>query len=173
LLYAGADVKSLNNKGWTALHFAAVKVAPETMQAGHVQTVGLLLAPGAPINAAIQDIETPLHCAAAAGHVQIVQQLLAAGANVDVENVDGDTALVVAAVNGHVGTVQLLLFAGAAVEAGAGEHRNTVLGMAAQYGCVQVVELLLAAGACVDAVDAEGWTPLQLAAGHGHAQVVQ
>ncbi|MEO6986854.1 MAG: ankyrin repeat domain-containing protein [Paralcaligenes sp.] len=75
LIRRGAQV---NRLGWTPLHYAASK--------GHLDTVRMLIAHKAIIDAPSPDGTTALMMAAYAGSDQVVQALLAAGAVVIVQN---------------------------------------------------------------------------------------
>lgn len=71
------------NKGWRAIHIAAVK--------GHHDFIKILLRNGAEINAVDGNDNTPLHLAAEFGHAKVIINLLKAGANTNLKNKDGRT----------------------------------------------------------------------------------
>src|SRR5690606_8367832 len=77
----GAEV---NRLGWTPLHYAASK--------GHLDTVKLLLAHKAMVNAPSPDGTSPLMMAAYAGNEDIVGALLDAGADPTARNLRGEDA---------------------------------------------------------------------------------
>lgn len=77
LIQRGAQV---NRLGWTPLHYAASK--------GHVDTVRMLIANKAIINAPAPDGTTPLMMAAFSGSTDTVQVLLHAGADATTLNLD-------------------------------------------------------------------------------------
>ncbi|HUH86745.1 MAG TPA: ankyrin repeat domain-containing protein [Pusillimonas sp.] len=81
LIKKGAEV---NRLGWTPLHYAASK--------SHVDTVKLLLANKAMVNAPSPDGTSPLMMAAYAGSEEIVRILLAAGADATARNLRGEDA---------------------------------------------------------------------------------
>ncbi len=81
LIGRGAHV---NRLGWTPLHYAASK--------GHLDTVRMLIAHKAIVDAPSPDGTTALMMAAYAGSDAVVQTLLAAGAVVTVQNLDHHNA---------------------------------------------------------------------------------
>ena len=111
---------------------------------GHTPIVRALLKAGASLNARHDEGWTALHEASAAGQVRVVKELLSAGAAVDKETFNrGETALMLAAGRGHVDAVRALL--------GAGADPATSFTLPGT---------------------ALAWTPLAMAEGHGHADVV-
>ena len=140
--------------------------------------------------------ESPLMAALYRGHADVVDALIEAGAEIDVfaaaatgrtEDLrravdettvnalayDGWTPLHLAAFFGHVESARLLLAAGAGVNA---ESRNglenTPLHAATAGRHQEVALLLLDHGADPSAVDAGGYTPLQIAKQNGLDAVV-
>jgi Raf kinase inhibitor-like YbhB/YbcL family protein len=92
LLSAGLNIDSADS-GTTPLIVAA---------AGNcVETVDLLVARGADLNARNADGWTPLMKATAAGHAEVVEKLLAKGADMDVADSLGRTAWMYAAMANH------------------------------------------------------------------------
>lgn len=81
LIKQGAEV---NRLGWTPLHYAASK--------GHLDTVKLLLANKALVNAPSPDGTSPLMMAAYAGSEEVVRALLDAGADVTARNLRKEDA---------------------------------------------------------------------------------
>ncbi|CAI7613477.1 unnamed protein product [Penicillium bialowiezense] len=106
------------------------------------------------------------------GHEEVVKALLETG-RVDIESRDiyGRTALFWAAANGHHTVVKLL------IEASADTRSRDIVGWTvlfwpAAYGHTSVVKLILATETVdVDSKDAEGRTPLYMAAAKGHEAV--
>lgn len=81
LIKKGAEV---NRLGWTPLHYAASK--------GHLDTVKLLIANKALVNAPSPDGTSPLMMAAYAGSQEVVRALLDAGADVTARNLRKEDA---------------------------------------------------------------------------------
>ncbi len=75
----------LNQTGWTALHYAAVK--------GNADIVEYLLTEGASPNAPSPNGTTALMMAMSNNHVAVVQKLLAAGANPYLVDANANTAI--------------------------------------------------------------------------------
>jgi len=75
----------LNQNGWTALHYAAVK--------GHADIVKYLLAEGALPNALSPNGTTALMMAMSNNHEEVVQLLLNAGANPYIVDANANTAI--------------------------------------------------------------------------------
>ena len=91
LLEHGADPAVVSRHEFvkvTPLHSAVASEGAED-----VQTVDVLLAHGAPVNAGVEGGHTPLHSAAYNGNGAIVERLLAHGANPAAAKDDGKTPL--------------------------------------------------------------------------------
>ncbi len=86
---------------------------------GHPETVSVLLAAGADVNAPTRESMkvTPLHSAAAARHLAIARELIARGANVRAGADNGFTPLHEVAATGQIEFARLLLEHGAEVNA--------------------------------------------------------
>ena len=82
------------------------------------------------------------------------------------------TPLYVSCLNGHVEIARLLLAARAAVNGQKSNGAAHALHAAASMGSLQVMRLLLTQKADPNAAKTDGWTPLSLAAWHGHAGCV-
>ena len=70
---------------------------------GHTDVVGLLLAKGARVDAAMRDGATALYVASQKGHAHIVELLVEKGPRVDAPMQDGTTPLYIASQFGHAG----------------------------------------------------------------------
>lgn len=152
------DLKDMAiNDGVTPLHIAA--------QNGHKDTVIILIAAGANIEAALtSNGATPLYTATQNNHIDIVAALFAAGANVDAAlTTNGATPLYMAVQNGDISVVKLLIELGANVDAALATNGTTPLFIAAQNDNLSIVELLIEAKANVHTTDTRGRTPLYIA----------
>ncbi len=165
MIAAGMDPNVLGpdiTNGTTALQAAL----------GHIETMKVLIAAGADVNATNKYGSTSLIWAAHFGQTEAAQVLLASGADVNLKNQRGITPLMDAAIMGHPEIVELLLAKGADVNATL-KDGWTALMLAAGAGYTQVVQLLLAAGANMNAKTKDGKTALSIAAEEGHTDIVQ
>jgi type II secretory pathway predicted ATPase ExeA/ankyrin repeat protein len=139
---------------------------------GDADTLGLLLAAGAPPDARDAKGWNALMLATLRGQTSTARTLLANGANVNEKNEAGGTALMMAATTGDQDIIQELLDNGAAVNT---ENRQgwTPLMYAAWNGHDSAVRLLLDKKADMNAKNQEGWTPLMCAVSKGHTAIVQ
>lgn len=99
LLAKGATV---NQVGWTALHYAAA--------IGDNDIVKMLLAKSAALDAPSPNKTTPVMMAARGGHIYTVKALLDAGADSSLKNEAGMTALDFAQEGGHTDIVEGLTY---------------------------------------------------------------
>ena len=153
LLSEGADVKTKDSDGKTALMIASEK--------GHSETVKVL----------DEKIVLSLLAAATEGKGEEVKELLEAGADVNAKDIWGNTALMGATKEGHEDIVQLLLDRGADVNSIAGEN-ETALWIAAAYGHPQIARILLGHGAEVNARTRGGSTALAVAQENDFTEIV-
>lgn len=149
-------------------------------------------------NARLENGDTPLMAALYRGQADVVRLLIELGADLDVfaaaatgrrdelirglqsgdpaaaYSYDGWTALHLAAFFGHTAAARILLEAGADVNAvSRNSLANTPLHAATAGKHVDVAVLLLDSGASGRAVDAGGYTPLQIAVQNGLQPVVE
>ena len=100
LLDRGADLEAKDNKGKTALHWAA--------RGGHAGVASLLLERGADLEAKQNYGKTALHIAVFGGHAEVASLLLERGAELEVKDDFGKTALDYAEERGHKNVANLL-----------------------------------------------------------------
>lgn len=133
-------------------------------QGGHVEIVRILLAAGAHVNTAWDQISsTPLQEACREGHVEIVRILLAAGAHVNAK-FHAATPLHEACQGGHVEIARMLLAAGANIKS-----INFALKRACRRGHANIARMLIDAGAEINANP----TALQAACAGGHIDIIR
>ncbi|ETV78897.1 hypothetical protein H257_07699 [Aphanomyces astaci] len=99
----GGDVGTVDDRGWSALHYAAA--CPRGV---HAVTWLCEMAPSLVHSPAHHDGHTPLHVAARFGYDDIVYVLLQFGASVECTNHDLDTPLHVAMAHRHAATTAML-----------------------------------------------------------------
>ncbi|TMW55608.1 hypothetical protein Poli38472_010490 [Pythium oligandrum] len=169
LLERGADANLAQKNGTTAVHEAAAN--------GSVRTVKLLVEQhNAQVDASCPN-GTPLHFAVNEGREKTIEELLALGADVNAKNSKGVTPLILSVMLNKPAIVKTLLAAKADVTVTL-NGGITVLHIAAEAAFVDVLKELLEARATEAATLANtkfdgGATPLQLAAGKGHKEIVQ
>lgn len=156
---------------------------------GNTARVRELLDSGVKVNMRGPDRNTPLMEAAYGGYVDTVKLLLERGADPTVKKRDGATAwaltsnsqvldlfknveaLVTAAGEGNQTAVQNLMRKGTPVNA-LNRSGEAAIHTASWFGRTEIVKLLLENGADPDLKKADGATPLILASGQNHSQLV-
>jgi len=159
----------------------------------HTEVAKLLLTNGCKVERRnIRHTDTPLLYAAINGDIEIVEMLLNRGANINAVNQYGITALHNAVRSKTMEIIELLLKRGAYVNA-KDSYSVTPLQLAFENGSEEIVKLLLKHGAYVNSAyncnfgeghtewlgvketctSWEGCTPLWLAVGKGHEEVVK
>lgn len=163
LLSNGADPRTRDGEGNTALHFAARSTDPGV--------AALLRDAAAELEAINHEGLSPLGMACAAGNWRVARFLIERGAKP--EPPGGQPALLAAAgsEDDDPAGVQLLLKSKARVDARDRQGR-TALHVAAYAGHIEIVIALLEAGADPALADAQGRTPLMEAVRGGHVEVV-
>ena len=96
----GADVDAKSNRGWTALHEAALY--------GHVDIVKVLIENGANVDVKDENGKTALHWAALYGHVNVARVLIEKGVDVDAKDKNNETAVEIAIKFGHHQIAELI-----------------------------------------------------------------
>ncbi|DAZ98514.1 TPA: hypothetical protein N0F65_004951 [Lagenidium giganteum] len=168
LLDAGADATIAKTNGLSALHQAAAN--------GSIRTCRLLLEKNADLEARTMN-GTALHFAVSEDRQKTVEELLKRGANVNALNEKGVTPLILSCLKNSAAVAKELLVGNAdltpTIMAG-----MTALHIAAEVGFADVVKEFIETRkddtAAVANVKSEaGLTPIQLAAGSGHREVVE
>ncbi|EQC27035.1 hypothetical protein SDRG_15149 [Saprolegnia diclina VS20] len=163
-----ADANLAANNGTSCLHEAAAN--------GSVRAIKLLAEHGAQLEAATPN-GTPLHMAVSEDQEKAVESLLALHANVDARNQHGITPLLLATLMHKPAVAALLLRAGADMTVNI-MPGITAVHVAAETGFTGIIEAMLTERAVDTQTIANqrseaGLTPLELAAGMGHAAVVR
>lgn len=168
LLAAKADPNARTKAGRTALIIAAGR-------SGSLESVRMLVAAGAALDAADERGTNALLSASANDNLEVVQFLLSKGAKANIIDKAGSSPLLGSGGCRDIQLAKLLLSKGADVNAantfsGAVKHGKialtnvTPLICAAAHGSVDLVRAYLHAGANVNAQDGRGMTPLMVAA---------
>jgi ankyrin repeat protein len=152
LLELGADLKAQDSNGASVLQAAAA--------GGHLTVVSFLLAKGLDPSQRNQHGVGPLHRAAMNGHMDVIDALIEAGTDVNARDSRGHGPLWWALERGQGEASLRLLKRGADPE---GTDGDTVLA-AASRNQRATLELMLAMGSSLQVTDADGLTPLHLAA---------
>eukprot|EP00752_Nemacystus_decipiens_P016405 g14662.t1 len=167
----GAAIDALSDHGCTPLHLAAMR--------GEVAATRALLTAGADVTLRnMEDGKSALDLAAFEGHADAASAIIERGGDVNAAGTDGQTPLHRAAVGSTaVGSAEVVsLFCleyGAAVNASDGGGFTPILS-AALRGNVAATQALLAAGADVTLRENMlDFSPLDVAATMGHADVVR
>ncbi|MBI4472363.1 MAG: ankyrin repeat domain-containing protein, partial [Acidobacteria bacterium] len=166
LLSAGANINTVDRRGWTPLHYA--------IEQKHTETALLLIRKGADIRKLTESECSPLTFAAQENDVALIKELLMRHVPVEPVTVNGTTPLIIAAAHGSVEAAELLIAAGADVNRrrSVGSH-DTVLMTAASEGQLGAVTLLLAHGAKLEETDQNGNTAMMYAAAQGHVEILK
>ncbi|KDO21613.1 hypothetical protein SPRG_13298 [Saprolegnia parasitica CBS 223.65] len=163
-----ADATLVANNGTSCLHEAAAN--------GSVRAIKLLAEHGAQLEASTPN-GTPLHMAVSEDQEKAVESLLSLHANVNARNQHGITPLLLATLMHKPAVAALLLRAGADMTVNI-MPGITAVHVAAETGFTSIIEAMLAERAVDTQTIANqrsdaGLTPLELAAGMGHAAVVR
>ena len=155
LLEHGADPDYKNERGFTALFYAAI--------GGNAELLQLYIDHGADVQPAVDGGIVPLHSAASYGRTEVARILIENGAKVEAKTEYDQTPLSWALNANSIGVAKLLIEHGAKINS-RDQRNSTPLHNAAQRGNINIIEYFLEQGADINAVDDFGWTPLTMAA---------
>lgn len=159
-----ASIDEANSLGAHPIHWACVN--------GHVAVVDILTQCGVDLDTVDGKRCTPLIVAAQYGHTMLVGYLMGKGARLQLTDKDGDNALHWAAFKGHNEMMRLLIYSGFDPKQ-KDNFGQSVLHMACINGNLTAVrELCEQDGVDIDVVDSNGKTPMMLALGRKHDQIV-
>lgn len=157
LLEHGADIEMKHMKyGTTPLHTAILSWKPG------IETIEILLAHGANINARDDTLRTPLFFAIRKDKTERLKFLLKNGADPNAQANDGETPLHSAMTEGDLSIIELLINAGAKIKI-KDNWGSTPLHRAVYYGKADAVKFLIEKGANPDAKDNKSKKPLDIA----------
>lgn len=137
----GADKDARDEKGWTALHYAAL--------GGSLEATRALLEAGANPNAPDNMGKTPLHVAAGAGHHSLASALADGGAIAMIPDALGATPIHEASRTGQLSVLVNLFRTGTETNTPDGRGEVPLL-LAAQNGHAMVCRALMRQGAAVE-----------------------
>ncbi|XP_052076130.1 uncharacterized protein LOC127714155 isoform X1 [Mytilus californianus] len=159
------DEASNNELGARPIHWACVN--------GHVAIVDILLQAGVSIDVVDNKGCTPLIVAAQYGHTMLAGYLMGKGARLQIVDRDGDNALHWAAFKGQNELMRLLIYSGFNPRQ-RDNYGQTSLHLSCINGNLTAVkELCEQDGAELDLKDKNGKTPLMLASGRKHQDVIE
>ncbi|XP_022775640.1 ankyrin-2-like [Durio zibethinus] len=165
VIQAGKKPKSSNPSAFSPLMFI--------IQANEIEALKKLLEQAdTDLNEQDDDGYSALMMAASGGHVEAFRLLLRAGANVKLSNKYGETAISILELNENGDVFDELMLEYALEEAN-GPFGFYSLHRAANRGDLNLVHILTSRGCDVNALDADGYTPLMLAARGGYGGVCE
>ncbi|XP_071115623.1 ankyrin-1-like [Haliotis cracherodii] len=163
------DMVGINSRGW-------MKRTPVMVAAlhGHKEVVELLVSEGADVSLVNIVGNNILHTACRAGDVEVVKYVLSQDmVRINSRGWKKRTPVMVAALHGHKEVVELLVGEGADVSL-VSERSENILHLASRGGHVEVVKYVLSQDKVgINCKEWIGWTPVMLAAGNGHREVVE
>lgn len=165
LLQRGADVNMRDNEGKSSIFYALDRYVYGYHK--NVKVIQLLIAHGVLIDIQTKEKLTPLTYAIQTGPLEHIQLLLDAGARIDLTDCNGHTALYFAIQKNRIDRLTLLFTYGVNMQ-------NERLSLHAAVGAdPNIIQLLLDRGACINERDANGCTPLMLAARENRVHTVE
>ena len=189
LVQAGANINIQDEGGDTPLHIAAIfnhiEIAKILIQHGaqvNVQNTNHVQRPYAPSLSASHG-NTPLHVAAEKNLLELAQLLIDAKADANMPDGNGETPLYLAVARDYIEIVQLLIKANAEINIQFKDRKhpdgvfhgrsNTPLHSAMRLNSIAAAQLLIGAGANVNIQNADGETPLRIAAESYHPKMAR
>ncbi|KAL8604074.1 hypothetical protein ACOMHN_024899 [Nucella lapillus] len=161
---APIDEPSNNDLGARPIHWAAVN--------GHIAVVDILIQTGISIDTVDNKGCTPLIVACQYGQTMLAGYLMGKGARLQLTDKDGDNALHWASFKGHPELIRLLIYSGFNARQ-RDNYWQTPLHLACINGNITAVkDLCEQDGVEIDLADKNGKTPLMLAVGRKHEDVV-
>ncbi|XP_025085865.1 probable protein S-acyltransferase 23 isoform X2 [Pomacea canaliculata] len=158
------DEPSANDLGARPIHWACVN--------GHIAVVDILVQAGVSLDAADNKGCTPLIVACQYGQTMLAGYLMGKGARLQLTDKDGDNALHWAAFKGYSELMRLLIYSGFNPRQ-KDNYLQTPLHLACINGNLTAVrELCEQDGVEIDLQDKNGKTPLMLAVGRKHDNIV-
>ncbi|KAK7097163.1 uncharacterized protein [Littorina saxatilis] len=159
------DEPSNNDLGAHPIHWAAVN--------GHIAVVDILIQAGVSIDAPDNKGCSPLIVACQYGQTMLAGYFMGKGARLQLTDKDGDNALHWAAFKGHSELMRLLIYSGFNPRQ-KDNYWQTPLHLACINGNITAVkELCEQDGVEIDLADKNGKTPLMLAVGRKHDQIIR
>jgi ankyrin repeat protein len=163
LIEAGININAKDNRGRSALSFAAAQ--------DNIKMVQQLIDMGADVSS---KKEMALFAAAETGNVDVVKLLLANNADVNVKSGWKRTALMTASKKGHIEIVRLLVAAGADLDCKEDGWRDmTALHYAIKEGHTEIALFLIERGADITSKDHHRKTALDYAFKYKHFDVAK
>lgn len=168
LIKKGGDINLLDDRGYSALHYAA--------KSGETNIVMKLFWKGASLDLLSSSGRacevTALHFAAMKGHTATVRELIRIGASIDVVDTVGRTALIFAVENNRVEVVKVLIASGANVNH-PDANQWTALHAVAKCGFTEILsELLKCKNVNIHCKNNQQLTPLDVALALDTTQVI-
>lgn len=192
-------VNSLDNEGFTPMHWAALEGDVETFQylidneaeldngysnkrgqkpihwaaiRGRLDLISLIIVNGVDINSQDDRGYTPIISACQYGHLSLVAFLVSKGAKIDIEDRNGDTCLHWAAYKKHPDLTRLLIIYGAFPKK-IDNFGQTVLHLACLGGNLNIVQQLVEQDFIDPGIrDKNGKKAVDLASAAGHSETV-